>query len=187
MSADWSGSQNIEIRDCVVVGGSVGVNFSGGASGSVHDCQFADQSNYGISKTGLSAMDIVDNYIEQDDGIGLFISGSGLFSGHDNVVISNLACISLYTDGPLDFHNNHFLRGPGTWFVHTTTYYPGPADYADFSHNWWGTTDLDEIDEWIYDGNDDDSVNLYVDYQPILGGPVETEQTTWSELKNMYR
>ena len=87
----------------------------------------------------------------------------------------------------MDFHDNHILRGDGAWFVRTATYWPGDPTYIDMSSNWWGTTDLDEIAEWIYDGYDDEDVNGYVVYEPILGGPVATEQTTWSELKNMYR
>lgn len=79
------------------------------------------------------------------------------------------------------------MRGPDGWFVRTGGYYPWDSAYIDLTQNWWGTTDLDEIAEWIYDGSDDENDNIYIEYEPILGGSVPAEQTTWSDLKSLYR
>jgi hypothetical protein len=39
----------------------------------------------------------------------------------------------------------------------------------DFSNNYWGTSDISRIDEFIFDKNDSLSINYVVNYQPILG------------------
>ena len=61
--------------------------------------------------------------------------------------------------------------------------------HLDFTLNWWGTTDADEIAEWIWDGHDDSSGNLliYIDYIPFLGGPVRVEQHSLSAVKELFR
>ena len=85
------------------------------------------------------------------------------------------------------FRNNHILRAPGGWFARTTPHYPWGPYEIDVRENYWGTTDLDEIAEWIYDGHDDDDVELFFVYEPIADGPVATEDRTWSEVKSLYR
>ena len=186
-SVNSSSPQGIIVSDCVFEGGVAGGGFSIGSTGGVHNCTFTGQHSWGMWFHMSGAVEIVGNYIDLDEGWCLWIESSGLFSGHDNVLKSNSNCILVRTPVPIDFHNNHFLRGPDGWFVRTGDYYPWDPAYVDLTQNWWGTTDLDEIAEWIYDGNDHENVNLYIEYEPILGGPVPTEQTTWSDLKALYR
>jgi hypothetical protein len=61
--------------------------------------------------------------------------------------------------------------------------------HLDFTLNWWGTTDAEEIALWIRDGHDDpDGENLiFIDYIPFLGGPVRVEQHSLSAVKELFR
>ena len=49
------------------------------------------------------------------------------------------------------------------------------------------TIDPEEIATWIWDGHDQENVNLYIDFEPFLGGPIATEPASWSEVKAHYR
>ncbi len=63
-----------------------------------------------------------------------------------------------------------------------------PWDYhVDLTNNYWGTTDLEEIAEYIFDGNDFPGSDLIIDFAPIADGPVSTETTTLEGIKAMYR
>ena len=57
----------------------------------------------------------------------------------------------------------------------------------DLTNNYWGTDSADTIASWILDYNDDVRVYAEVLYEPFLGQPVETESTTWGDLKAGYR
>jgi len=57
----------------------------------------------------------------------------------------------------------------------------------DMTDNYWGTTDEDQIAEWIWDGNDDPSIQAFVQYQPFASGPVGTEQQSWGQVKALYK
>jgi hypothetical protein len=59
-----------------------------------------------------------------------------------------------------------------------------PIRTQDFRHNYWGTDDLDLIGERIHDGHDEPyifgepSLKTFVEFDPILHGPVATEKTS---------
>jgi len=57
----------------------------------------------------------------------------------------------------------------------------------DFTNNYWGTTDPEYISQWIYDGNDDSDVGMFVVFEPMADGPVQTESTTWGAVKALFR
>jgi hypothetical protein len=56
------------------------------------------------------------------------------------------------------------------------------------TNNYWGTVDVDEISEYIIDGNDPPYiVNFFVDFLPLADGPVATEAITLDGVKALYR
>ena len=84
------------------------------------------------------------------------------------------------------FEENHLLRGEGG-YAKTNEYWPYEPTYFHLEHNYWGTTDLDEIAEYILDGYDMPNVNMYVVYEPIEPAPVQVERKSWGEVKSLYR
>ena len=90
-----------------------------------------------------------------------------------------------YSDG--DVLQNHFLReGDTAWWVVPVDYWPLPQPrIINLENNYWGTTDTALLDQWIYDGNDNEDVDIFIDYLPLADGPVQTESTTWGAVKSL--
>ena len=88
-----------------------------------------------------------------------------------------------------DIRDNHFLReGDTAWWVWMVDYYPLPEPrIIDLENNYWGTTDTALLDQWILDGNDNENVDIFIDYLPLADGPVQTESTTWGAVKSLFR
>ena len=129
-------------------------------------------------------------------GVGPYASGIDIWNGpghaivRNNMIISDMACINVrtyYVD--LDIHGNHILQSGGQgWFARVGTLpYSGPPVHFDLSNNWWGTTDVDYIAEWIYAGHDDPTVNYFFDFEPFADGPVSVESRIWTEVKGLFR
>jgi hypothetical protein len=88
----------------------------------------------------------------------------------------------------LDSLDNYFLQGGGAgWFAVCTTNYTGPLLNLDFTGNYWGTTDVDYISQWILDNHDNPEIHFTIDFVPMADSPVPVEQKTWSEVKGLFR
>jgi len=65
------------------------------------------------------------------------------------------------------------------------------VDYGNMQHdflgNYWGTGDAALIASWIHDIHDDPAILAEVLYTPFYGGPVDTETTSWGDLKALWR
>jgi len=174
-SFNW-GSQNCRVIDCEFTGGVLGCGFSDGSSGEVRGCTITGTQNYGIGCHLSGAVVIENNYIDQDTGWGIAFVSPEHVGGSGNIVISNANCLDFGSRADLDFHGNHFLRGPSGYFARTTDYWPYSPYHVDLTDNYWGTYDLEEIATWIFDGYDSDVVNLYLDYEPISGPVVGVDE-----------
>lgn len=107
------------------------------------------------------------NHIEDNDvGVRGFFEG---FDASHNTIVGNRIGVVLteynsYTP-PFTYNN-----------VHDNTEYNVEVTGShnkDGSHNWWGTTDLDAIDDGILDGHDDTSRGL-LEYEPIATASIST-------------
>jgi hypothetical protein len=134
-------------------------------------------------------MNAHDNLIEHNASHGLQWRGCGTgISG--NVIRWN--AVGIYLD------NSSGNPGP---FVHNDIYenreynvrfsvYSCPA-VADFSHNWWGTTDPEAIAASIWDCYDDPQIETCVVFEPFCDAPgcepITVQPTTWGAIKATYR
>ncbi len=190
----WSGCRDIDYRDCEFDYGIVGVGFHDGASGSVNGCAISDFSNYGIILNRCGTVVIEDNEITQlgdsaGAGIGVWYTAQNI-TMHQNVVVSDTWVLNIDANVISgEISDNHFLReGDQAWWVWTADYYPITIPrIINLENNYWGTTDTALLDQWIFDGNDDDDVDIYIDYLPLADGPIPTEPTTWSTVKAQFR
>jgi len=139
---------------------------------------------------------VEDNYITSFDptyerhyGITVWTDILSL-TMRNNIVISDYCVLQFTAEVPAgDVSQNHFLReGDTAWWVRTSTYWPLPEPrIINLENNYWGTTDTALLDQWIYDGNDNENVDIFIDYLPLADGPVLTESTTWGAVKSLFR
>lgn len=187
-AADWSPS-HLEVSDCTMDGGRLGVGFYGGATGSVTNCLIRNFENYGIGVNDPGALTITDNVIEQTTGWGMALGGADQAVITNNVIRTETGGC-LFLPYPCDgrvFVGNDLDRGEGD-FVKTSDYWPyTPPVYFHLEHNYWGTSDAEEIQAHIIDGHVQDNVNMFVIFEPFEEGPVPTETRSWSTVKALFR
>ena len=192
--ADWDGCQDITVQNCTMTGGRGGVSFVSGASGTVRNCTITGQLLFGIPLDRFGLVVLENNYVcvtSFDDSealdiwnpaYGTLVARNNVFESSGRVIFMGSARINL------DFRNNYFLQHNGQgYFVVGSTVYTGPLVNLDLTGNYWGTTDVDYISQWIHDGHDDPQIRYYIDFVPMADSPVPTEQKTWSEVKGLFR
>lgn len=115
----------------------------------------------------------------------MYLNNIGTATITDNIFQSNGDVVKCSSYGPATIRNNHFIRtGDGYWIE--CGYAPTHQSDVDFSMNYWGTTDLEEIAEGIWDCNDDDHAYNCVIFEPIADGPVSVETHSWSSVKALF-
>ncbi|MDY0108579.1 MAG: right-handed parallel beta-helix repeat-containing protein [Candidatus Krumholzibacteria bacterium] len=195
VGADWDGCQDITVQNCVMTGGRGGVSFASGASGTVRNCTITGQFLFGIALNRFGLVVLENNYVSVastaadpaaldilNPAYGTLVARNNVFESGARVVIMGSARINL------DCRNNYFLQRNGQgWFVIGSPVYNGPVVNLDLTGNYWGTTDVDYISQWILDGHDDPQIRYYIDFVPMADSPVPTEQKTWSEVKGLFR
>ena len=194
LGAYWSGCRDIAISDCHFEHGITGLGFSDGASGSIRECTFNGFSNWAILINQGGSVVIEDNEITQLGefggwGIGVLYYAEGL-TMRRNVFISDTVVLNIEAlIVNSNIRDNHFLReGDSAWWVWIRDYYPLPEPrIIDLENNYWGTTDTTLLDQWVLDGNDNEDIDIFIDYLPLADGPVQTESTTWGAVKSLFR
>ena len=177
------------IYDCTFEGGQTGIGFSDGSSGSVRDCLIQNTGGYGLYVHASGVVEFTNNTIEQDAGWGMALAGAQEVTVQNNTIGTDSGtCLFLpYPVESMTFENNHLIRGSGN-YANTNDYWPyTPPTYLHLENNYWGTTDLDEIAEYIIDGHDMPGVQMFVLYDPVADAPVAVEDLSWSTVKSLFR
>jgi hypothetical protein len=134
----------------------------------VRDCLITDCRRVGLEIDGLNDRLDIQACIVADCGTCVHLFGEC----KDNAI-----------------HGNHFFRDEanGGLYVEVPEYYPWGPSYFKLTGNYWGTTDIPTIAEWILDGYDQPECLMYIVFDPIADGPVSVESHTWTEVKGMFR
>jgi hypothetical protein len=183
------------ISDCIIDGsefGRVGISISNGPSATVRNCVIRNQHNYGLALGGAGAVVFRDNLLDNCGYAGVDLGGCASFTMLDNIIQASGSCFYIaITCDAQRIRGNHFLRDVANdgYYVKTPDIFPWGPFYEDFALNFWGTTDVDEISQWILDGYDDpdDPEGIYVVFEPLADGPVRVESRSWSEVKDLFR
>jgi hypothetical protein len=179
--------QNIFFLNCEMRDGRVGIEFTAGASGTLNNCRI-----YGFSISGLGLLssnarcDVIDTEIS--GGIySAYVTSGGELNVQDSILTGGSdSVIRLRNPRSATVHNTHiFPTGPVA--IRTSQHESLGLVEHDFTGNYWGTTDPDEVASWILDQTDDPSNYSIVNYLPIAGGPVPTEQSTFGSFKALFR
>ncbi len=178
-----------------------GVSWSAGivfvnVGGSIVNCRFSNLTVAGVSLEDAKTVYLNDNVFENirrtDEWLGQAIDlnvGDGFFASGNIISSSDVGVYILSPFDQFTFNNNHIFRGEEETdlYVRTNNDWSYWEEHLDFTNNYWGTTDPEEISQWIFDGNDSEDVTMYVDFLPLADGTVSTDKTTLDGLKAMYR
>lgn len=181
----WTtGSSNIRLTDSFFECGVIGFTLAGGAGGEVQRCTLR---NCVLSLPNSGVVTITDCLVSRDDGgYALSLANTDPVALVNNIFESNGIVAFVASYGLGTFRDNHFLRtGDDYWIISPS--HPSFNQDVDFSGNWWGTTDIEEISEGIWDCYDEPDTYNCVIFEPIADGPVPVESHTWSEVKGMFR
>jgi len=175
---------NSEVSNCQITGGRIGVATALGGQMLVHDTTIRDTSFVGIYISDGTAASIYTCTLDGTMQYNAFVLGSIIAR---DVLFAGGSLETLHFGAPnlVDMFGNHILNA-GALSV-----YAGGSQFdprtIDLSSNWWGTSDLDQIEEWIHHAPDDPTGNgLTVDYVPIYLGPVPVEGSSMGTLKSSF-
>jgi parallel beta-helix repeat protein len=179
------GSNNAHISDCDFSGNNIGVQYSSG-TGSVVDCTFEDQVLVGMGFLNHSNVTVADNIVS-NSRINMVAENYCTLQTSGNVLNGGWYATLRITFCPISMHGNHILNGGG-YSVLVGNHAAGEPAIIDLTDNYWGTTDGDQIAEWILDGHDQpNTINAFVEYEPFASAPIGTEQQSWGRVKELYR
>lgn len=164
----FDSSQNANVSRCDFSGGVVGVHYSEGAYGVVSDCRFENVANVAMG-IGLYSRATLERNTVLGGEEAVYIEGSSNVVASDNRFDSQTYDAVFLHNSTVVFHDNHFLN-PALWAVYIPhiSYTVPPIVELDFTGNYWGTDDPEQIAEWIWDGNDDSYILAVVDFEPFL-------------------
>lgn len=174
-------TQDAVIERCTMEGGNVGMQVSLGGIATVRECHFDGMSvGFAVVNAQTYMYDC-----EFEANMSSNVTVTGLLAGSGNELKGgSFRTLGFSKPSVSQFHGNHIINGGG-WSVHTASRFQ-PLETLDLSRNYWGTTDTDQLDEWIWDHDDDSREIFIVDYSPLIGLPIPTESTSFGELKARY-
>lgn len=179
------GAPNIDINNCVLDVGYLGIVYDQQSTGSIRQCHIQSAEQGGLVVANGSSVVVTDSEFAGgrrgvDVGAGSVASGSGLV-----IKGTTEASLTLYGGGWATFHGSHLLPASG-WAVNCLTF-TGAAVNVELSGNYWGTTDPLAIEASIHDSRYYSPNPYTVLYAPFANGPVPTETTSWGDLKALWR
>ncbi len=156
-----------------------------GSSGSIRSCNGIGCQ---IRVLGDVVVEIKNCDISNVDFPSLFVESLASVTADSSIFSSNSFPIGLMSMGHLTARYCHILSegGPSSLLVKCFSY---PIDWTviDLKNCYWGDISADEIAAGIWDGNDDSSLKVVVEFEPHASGPVPVEKTSWGDVKSMFR
>lgn len=209
-----SSAENVNISNCEIVGGSLGIYLPSVPSAVVADCVlqgsgtaisiglggfsqivrcgFIEYENCALSVSGGASVQLINSHIFEGR-FGISFIGDGRLEGHGNVIegcSQRTLLIQSATD--VEFCGNQILPGEGPSVEARASQWLCPETcHLNLIGNYWGTDDAEEIAGRIIDYYDFDPPSGWyraiVDFIPFEGGVVTTERQTWGAVKSLYR
>ena len=177
-------TDNSSISNCSFERNTVALQISFGGSAEIADCRFVNSVNVDLPVINGAEATVVRNRFEGFPGANVFLDGV-LEGSHNYLSGGSVATFRLSGRSAVRFNNNHILNAGGLSVLAGLSSQSVPPH--DFERNYWGTTNTDQIDEWILDENDEDGPGFaLVDYLPLAESPISSESTSFGELKSRF-
>jgi len=164
---------NCTIRNSTLQGGAGAIQYSG--TGSVEDCIMIGQTDVALSVVGSAHL------IARRCFLGFTRRPVSVSSGRLELYDSLLEGGSgetIYSSGHVYVRGSHILNVGGLSVRGRAS---SVGEFIDLRYNWWGTSDPDQIQDWI-----DDRFGTVL-WEPFNDMPISTEPSSVSELKGKFR
>jgi type IX secretion system substrate protein len=113
----------------------------------------------------LTMSDCVVSGSEYDD---ISVSSAFLYGDGNILYGGGSSCTIQIANAAACFNNNRIESSNG--YTLKVNYHISPDVDLDFTSNYWGSSNPDSITTWIWDGVDDPSLGITVDYLPLQPG-----------------
>lgn len=163
-----SGSCSSIIRNNTIINNARGgMHVWGGAI--ITDNIVSGNGQIGIELQGDNNTELFGNTISGSD-IGVDISNNPIGRFERNTIINNRNGIRILGNSRANLHNNNIYNNSEYNFYIRKN--GNPIGDMEAQNNWWGTTDPEEIEDMIWDWNDDFDLP-HVVFEPFAGAPFE--------------
>jgi len=127
-------------------------------------------TSFGIYLLGESpdASPFISGNLIENNGSAIICNAGNSPNIVDNIIINNAVGISIHSGQPIIRYNSIYNNNQYNIQIHE---YDNPDTVTiDALYNWWGTTNLTEIEQGIYDNADEPNL-AHLNYQSFLDGP----------------
>ena len=198
------GGQQIVVEDSFIASANRAVFCDIYSQSTIRRCQISVHAEtlptyhvVGVLVSGCAQVELIDNSITHFCAVDSDIHWAtaiavyeplSQLTGTGNAVSSNICTIQMSDRPLLSFSENDILiTDESAMFVRVVSEAgaaaPGTASLA---NNYWGTTDEGYVSDRIHDAVDDPALDIIVEFLPMAGGSVPTENTGWGDLKATY-
>lgn len=182
-------STDTVVENCTFEEGQIGMSVAGSYNNEVDQCQFIGQTSIGFAAQGQSGGVIRrSSFNDQSSAIYSDIEVNLLVQdvGFENV---SIACVHFLKSNGLSVHGCSFDPNAEYVVKAVESLYPASPGSIDCTENYWGTNDPAEIEELIYDHNDNpDNIGETVLYDPYLEvDPLPAESRSLGTVKSWFR
>jgi len=185
LGVDFAQTLNANVRNCTFQGGLGAVQFEQGSTGSITGSTIAAATNKSITLTISAQVTLEDNTVE-GGAASLVVESSHAVANRNTFRGASHYSIDFRAGATGTFRDNHIpLDAMASVFLRFYGQTPEPI-LIDMRENYWGTTDVDSIAAHIHDGNDDATMNAFVEFEPVLSASVPIEKQSVGGLKGMF-
>ncbi|MBU2501767.1 right-handed parallel beta-helix repeat-containing protein [bacterium] len=183
-----SGVDDIAINNCEIFNARIGVQISAGAGCLIRDTRIHDCEFYGLTMTAVAPRcEIRDSEISGGK-MAVWVDAEGVLAATQTIFTGGTTGVMKFVNtAPAYVRYCDLIKGSSAYSIDCVQL----VDYGNMQHdflgNYWGTGDAALIASWIHDIHDDPAILAEVLYTPFYGGPVDTETTSWGDLKALWR
>jgi hypothetical protein len=179
-----NGTSNVSIENCHF--STLDAIVFAGSSGTIGNCTTTEYVGQSVWVTDASQVDFINNKLH-GSYTSIYVNGWSIVNGSGNVFSGgeDLATIFITSQSQVTLNNNDIIKSGdyaakiGQYFYEIVT--------NDLTNNYWGTSDPDSIEAWIWDYDDDPVTRAYIDYIPFSDIPLPTEKKSLGGVKAMFR
>jgi len=184
--------EDVLIERCEFYDGIASVQFDFyDCYGIIKDCVV--HSGYGTHFIAISGSEMILLNNRLVGGMKQLKSGSeAILSGSNNVLLGadyqgeGWATIYAAT-GYLDLHENHIFKGNAEHTVKFLYYSHAETMEQHLENNYWGTTERDSIDAWIWNEDDDSEINIITHIDPFYDHAIPNKKSSMGSMKSLFR